>query len=207
MSTNSDQVKKELQNIEIAIELDRGKNIVEVAEMFGVKIPFVKAIAEKTASLDLKTKTAKIRRFSEAEREVLVGRIESGESLEDIAAEAGVTGSTLRRWCKQCGVNVPRRLEQISLAEQKEIRELLEEQDLREIVRAYNISRDATEELREPAHSHLNAESLSYLFELLRELPSASSKKLCGIAKGAGLDIPESAVSSYRKRLQSLKII
>ena len=87
MSTNSDQVKKELQNIEIAIELDRGKNIVEVAEMFEVKIPFVKAIAEKTASSDLKTKTAKIRRFSESEREVLVGRIESGESLEEIAAE------------------------------------------------------------------------------------------------------------------------
>ena len=41
----------------------------------------------------------------------------------------------------------------------------------------------------------------------IRELPSTSSKKLCGIAKGAGLDIPESAVSSYRKRLQSLKII
>ena len=207
MSSNSDQIKKELQNIEIAIELDRGKNTVEVAEMFGVKIPFVKAIAEKTASLDLKTKTAKIRRFSEAEREILVGRIESGESLEDIAAEAGVTGSTLRRWCKQCGVNIPRRLEQIGHAEQKELRKLLEERDLREIARAYNISRDATEELREPAHSHLNAESLSYLFELLREMPNASSKKLCGIAKGAGLDIPESAVSSYRKRLQSLKII
>ena len=78
---------------------------------------------------------------------------------------------------------------------------------MQEIVQTYNISRDATEELREPAHSHLNAESLSYLFELLRELPSASSKKLCGIAKGVGLKIPESAVSSYRKRLQSLKII
>ena len=207
MSTNCDQVKKELRNIEIAIELDRGKNIVEVAEMFGVKIPFVKAIAEKTASLDLKTKTAKIRRFSVAEREVLVGRIESGESLEDIAAEAGVTESTLRRWCKQRGVNVPRRLEQISIAEQKEIRELLEEQDWQEIARAYKISRDATEELREPAHSQLNAETLSYLFELLRELPTASSRKLCGVAKGAGLDIPESAVSSYRKRLQLLKII
>ena len=207
MSTNSDQVKKELQNIEIAIELDRGKNIIEVAEMFGVKIKFVKSIAEKTASLDQKTKMAKIRRFSEAERGILVERIESGESLEDIAEEAGVTRSTLRRWCKQCGVNVPRRLEQISLAEQKEIRELLEEQDFREIARTYNISLNTTEELREPAHSHLNVESLSYLFELLRERPSASSKKLCKIAKDAGMDIPESAVSSYRKRLQSLKII
>ena len=207
MTINSDQVKKELQNIEIAIELDRGKNIVEVAEMFGVKMSIVKAIAKKTASLDLQTTTAKSMRFSEAERKVLVGRIESGESLEDIAAEAGATESTLRRWCNQLGVNVPRRLEQISIAEQKEIRELLEEHDWQEIARAYKISRDATEELREPAHSQLNAETISYLFELLRELPSASSKQLCGIAKGAGLHIPESAVSSYRERLQSLKII
>ena len=83
----------------------------------------------------------------------------------------------------------------------------MEDRDWQEIARTYKISREATEELREPAHSQLNAETLCYLFELLRELPSASSKKLCGIAKGAGLDIPESAVSSYRKRLQSLKII
>jgi len=207
MFTKFDKVKKELLNIEIAIELDQGNSIVEVAEKFGVKISTVKTINKKIASLDLKTKTTKNRRFSKAEREVLVRRIESGEPLEDISAEAGVTESTLRRWSKQRGVNVPRKLEQISHVEQKEIRELLEVHDWQEIARAYNISRDAIEELKEPAHSQLNTETLSYLFELLRELPNDSSKKICGIAKYAGLDIPESAVSSFRKRLQSLKII
>ena len=85
--------------------------------------------------------------------------------------------------------------------------ELLEEQVWQDIAQAYNVSRDAIEELKEPAHRQLDTETLSYLFELLRERPAAASKKLCGIAKEAGLDIPENAVSSYRKRLKSLNII
>jgi transposase len=61
--------------------------------------------------------------------------------------------------------------------------------------------------LKEPLHSMLDAETLSYLFELLRERPRASDKILCGIAKEAGLEIPESAVGSYRKRLKILDLI
>ena len=113
----------------------------------------------------------------------------------------------MRRWCKLRGITPPRILEQISLAEQREIRELLEEQVWQDIAQAYNVSRDAIEELKEPAHRQLDTETLSYLFELLREQPAAGSKKLCGIAKEAGLDIPENAVSSYRRRLKSLNII
>lgn len=207
MSTNSDQVKEELLNIEIAVELDQGQSAVEVAEKFGITIAVVKTIAKKTGSLETKTTKIKNRRFSAAEREVLVERIAAGAALDDIAAEAGITENTLRRWSKELGVTVPRKLEQISLAEQREIRELLEEQDWQEIAHAYNISRDVIEELKEPVHSKLDAESLSYLFELLRERPRASLKNLSGIAKEAGLDIPESAVSSYRKRLKLLEII
>ncbi len=207
MSPNSDQVKEELLNIEIAVELDQGQSAVEVAEKFGITIAVVKTIAKKTGSLETKTTKIKNRRFSAAEREVLVERIAAGAPLDDIAAEAGITENTLRRWSKELGVTVPRKLEQISLAEQREIRELLEEQDWQEIAHAYNISRDVIEELKEPVHSKLDAESLSYLFELLRERPRASLKNLSGIAKEAGLDIPESAVSSYRKRLKLLEII
>ena len=207
MSPNSDQVKEELLNIEIAVELDQGQSAVEVAEKFGITIAVVKTIAKKTGSLETKTTKIKNRRFSAAEREVLVERIAAGAALDDIAAEAGITENTLRRWSKELGVTVPRKLEQISLAEQREIRELLEEQDWQEIAYAYNISRDVIKELKEPVHSKLDAESLSYLFELLRERPRASLKNLSGIAKEAGLDIPESAVSSYRKRLKLLEII
>jgi len=207
MSVTSEKFKEELLNIEIAIELDRGKSIPEIAEKFAVKLAVVKAVAKKTGFTEQKITKTKNRRFSQAERGVLVERIANGEAFEDIAAEAGITASTLRRWCKQLEVTVPRRIEQISLAEQREIRELLEEQDWREIAFAYNISLDVIEELKEPEHRQLNTETLSYLFELLRERPRASSKILCGIAKEAGLDIPDSAVNSYRKRLKLLGII
>jgi hypothetical protein len=53
----------------------------------------------------------------------------------------------------------------------------------------------------------LDTETLSYLFELLRERPRASDKILCGIAKEAGLEIPESAVGSYRKRLKKMDLL
>ncbi len=207
MSVTSEKFKEELLNIEIAIELDSGKSIPEIAEKFAVKLAVVKAVAKKTGFTEQKITKTKNRRLSQAERGVLVERIANGEAFEDIAAEAGITASTLRRWCKQLEVTVPRRIEQISLAEQRKIRELLEEQDWREIAFAYNISLDVIEELKEPEHRQLNTETLSYLFELLRERPRASSKILCGIAKEAGLDIPDSAVNSYRKRLKLLGII
>ena len=89
----------------------------------------------------------------------------------------------------------------------KEARELLEEQDPQEITQAYNISRNAVEELQEPLHSMLDTETLSYLFELLRERPRASDKILCGIAKEAGLEIPVTAVGSYKKRLKMMDLI
>ena len=207
MGSSPDQIKEDLLHIEIAVELDQGKSANEVAEKFGIKLKVVKAIAKIIEADQLQTKTVKSKRFSEGEREILVGRIEAGETLEDIGGEAGVTENTLRRWCKLRGITPPRILEQISLVEQQEIRELLEEQVWQDIAQAYNVSRDAIEELKEPVHRQLDTETLSYLFELLREQPTAAAKKLCGIAKEAGLDIPENAVSSYRKRLKSLNII
>ena len=61
MSPNSDQVKEELLNIEIAVELDQGQSAVEVAEKFGITIAVVKTIAKKTGSLE--TKTTKIKNY------------------------------------------------------------------------------------------------------------------------------------------------
>ena len=66
---------------------------------------------------------------------------------------------------------------------------------------------DTIEEIAEPPHRSLDNESLSFLFEILREQPLASANKLCGTASEAGLIIPESAVISYRKRLKRLRII
>jgi transposase len=207
MTASASQLQTELLQIELAIELDQGKSVSEVAELFGVTIAVVNLVAKKSGSAEPNIRKIKTRRFSEAEKTILVERIATGEALEDIAAEAGISEITIRRLCKKLGVSVPRNIGQISLAEQREIRELLEEQDPQEIAQAYNISQDAVEELQEPLHSMLDAETLSYLFELLRERPHASDKKLCGIAKEVGLEIPESAVGSYKKRLKILDLI
>ena len=207
MSTSNQKFNQELINIQVAIELDKGKNISELAEKFDLKISVVKAVAKELASDNQQKKTAKSPRFTNSERTLMLGRIEAGESVLDICSDAGVTEKTLRRWCNQRGVKVPRRLDQISLVEKGEIRELLNDNNWREIALAYNTSIDAIEKIAEPPHRNLDSESLSFLFEILREQPLASPKKLCVTASEAGLTIPKRAVISYRKRLKLLGII
>ena len=207
MAASTDQLQTELMQIEVAIELDHGKSVSEVAEKFGVTSAFVNAVAEKSRSAEPNIRRIKTRRFSEVEQKVLLERISTGEALEDIAAEAGISVITIRRWCKNNGVSVPRNIGQVSLAEQREIKELLEDQTPQEIAQAYNIRLDIVEGLLEPLHCMLDTETLSYLFELLRELPRASDKILSRIAKEAGIEISEGAVSSYRKRLKILDLI
>ena len=136
MAASTSQLQTELLQIEIAIELDQGKSISEVAKIFGVTIAVVKSVAKKSGSVEPNISKIKTRRFSESEQTVVVERIANGEALEDIAVEAGITIITIRRWCKKSGVSVPRNIRQVSLAEQREIRELLEEQDPREIALA-----------------------------------------------------------------------
>ena len=184
MSTSTHKLSHELINIQIAIELDKGKTIAEVAEKFDLKISTVKAVSRELLGDKQQKKAVKKRRFSDS--------------------EAGLTEKTLRRWCKQRGVIVPRRLNQISLVERREVMELLNENNWRDIAHAYNISIDEIEEIATPPHSNLDIESLGFLFEILREQPHSSAKKLSVKAGEVGLSIPESAVSSYRKRLKLL---
>ena len=134
MSTSTKIINHELINIQVAIELDKGKNIAELAENFGLKISAVKAVASELTTDNQKKKTAKNPRFTDSERELLVGRIEAGESVEDICSAAGVTEKTLRRWCNQSRVTVPRRFDQISLVEKGEIGELHNDNNWQEIV-------------------------------------------------------------------------
>ena len=207
MTTSIKKIDHELINIQVAIELDKGKNIVEVAEKFGLKISVVKSVARKFLAVNQQKTTKKSPRFTDSERELLVARVGGGESIEDICSNAGVTEKTLRRWCKKRGVTVPRKLDQISLVEKEEIRELLNDNNWREIAQAYNASIDAIEVIAEPPHRNLDIESLGFLFEILREQPLASAKQICGTASKAGLVIPEISVNSYRKRLKLLGII
>ncbi len=201
MSKTKQKISHELINIQVAIELDKGKKIAEVAEKFDLGINAVKAIARELLAEKQPKKAVKSRRFSDSERELLVGRVGAGESIKDICSDASITEKTLRRWCKQRGVTVPRRLNQISMVEREEVMELLNENNWRDIAHAYNISKDEIEEIATPPHSNLDIECLGFLFEILREQPHASAKKLSKKAGEVGLSIPESAVSSYRERL------
>jgi len=199
---------EELQNIEIAIELDRGKKISEVAGKFNVSNTFVKAIAKKFVSDEIRiSKTRSRRKYSEAEQQVLVERVQNGDSLEEILVEVDVAESTLRKWCKIHGVKIPRKLESITNSECSEIREMLQINDWREIAKIYNVTRETIEELKKPAHSQLDLETLSYLFELIREKPKRSVKSLSRIMKEAGFDIKEIEVCSYKRRLKLLNQI
>ena len=121
MSKSTQKLSHELINIQVAIELDKGKKIAEVAEKFDLKISAVKAVASELLEEKQQKKVVKSHRFSVSEIELLVGRIGAGESIKNICSEAGITEKTLRRWCKQRGVTVPRRLDQISLVEKEEI--------------------------------------------------------------------------------------
>ncbi len=204
MSKSTQNNIHELITIQVAIELDKGKKFHEVAEKFGLNISAVKSIYKKLVPDKKQKKSIKSPRFTHSERELLVRRIETGESIEDICSEAGVTEKTLKRWCKLSGVTVPRRIDQISIVEKREIIELLNENNWREIANAYNTSINTIEEISLPPHRKLDTESLSFLFEILREQPFSSAKKISQIASETGLSIPENAIISYRNRLKLL---
>ena len=59
MSTSTQKINHELINIQVAIELDKGKKIAEVAEKFGLKISAVKAVARELASENKQKKECK----------------------------------------------------------------------------------------------------------------------------------------------------
>ena len=59
MSTSTQKINHELINIQVAIELDKGKKIAEVAKIFGLKISAVKAVARELASENQKKKECK----------------------------------------------------------------------------------------------------------------------------------------------------
>ena len=207
MSKSNQKINHDLIKIQVAIELDKGHKITEVAEKFGLKISTVKSVARKFLTMNPTKKTKRSPRFTDLEKQLLVDRIEKGESIKGICYDSGVTEETLRRWCKKRKIKVPRILEQISLKEKEEIRELLDENNWKEISLAYNTSIDTIEKIAEPPHLNLDSQNLSYLYEILREQPLASDKKLSMTARQAGITIPESAVKSYRIRLKKLGII
>ena len=198
---------EDLLQIQIAIELDRGRKVAEIASEFHVPEKKVRNIARNAGLLESKKSTSARKRLSEEEKEVLLGRIEAGEYPEELASRVGIKTSTLLRWCKVKGIEVPRRLEQLSQKERKEIREMLEEYSWKEVAQAYRLSLEALEILKEPAYRKLDSSVLAFLFELFKENPKISDSKVLEIASQLGIEVTKEEVESYRKRLRDMKRI
>ena len=198
---------EDLLQIQIAIELDRGRKVAEIASEFHVPEKKVRNIARNAGLLESKKSTSARKRLSEEEKEVLLGRIEAGEDPEELASGVGIKTSTLLRWCKVKGIEVPRRLEQLSQKERKEIREMLEEYSWKEVARAYRLSLEALEILKEPAYRKLDSSVLAFLFELFKENPKISDSKVLESAGQLGIEVTKEEVESYRKRLRDMKRI
>ncbi len=198
---------EDLLQIQIAIELDRGRKVAEIASEFQVPEKKVLNIARNAGLLESKKSSSARKRLSEEEKEVLLGRIEAGEDPEELASGVGIKTSTLLRWCKVKGIEVPRRLEQLSQKERKEIREMLEEYSWKEVARSYRLSLEALEALKEPAYRKLDSSVLAFLFELFKENPKISDSKVLESASQLGIEVTKEEVESYRKRLRDMKRI
>ena len=198
---------EDLLQIQIAIELDRGRKVAEIASEFHVPEKKVRNIARNAGLLESKKSTSARKHLSEEEKEVLLGRIEAGEDPEELASGVGIKTSTLLRWCKVKGIEIPRRLEQLSQKERKEIREMLEEYSWKEVAQAYRLSLEALEALKEPAYRKLDSSVLAFLFELFKENPKISDSKVLESASQLGIEVTKEEVESYRKRLRDMKRI
>ena len=198
---------EDLLQIQIAIELDRGRKVAEIASEFHVPEKKVRNIARNAGLLESKKSSSARKRLSEEEKEVLLGRIEAGEDPEELASGVGIKTSTLLRWCKVKGIEIPRRLEQLSQKECKEIREMLEEYSWKEVAQAYRLSLEALEALKEPAYRKLDSSVLAFLFELFKENPKISDSKVLESASQLGIEVTKEEVESYRKRLRDMKRI
>ena len=198
---------EDLLQIQIAIELDRGRKVAEIASKFHVPEKKVRNIARNAGLVESKKSSSARKRLSEEEKEVLLGRIEAGEDPEELASGVGIKTSTLLRWCKVKGIEVPRRLEQLSQKERKEIREMLEEYSWKEVAQAYRLSLEALEALKEPAYRKLDSSVLAFLFELFKENPKISDSKVLESASQLGIEVTKEEVESYRKRLRDMKRI
>ena len=198
---------EDLLQIQIAIELDRGRKVAEIASEFHVPEKKVRNIARNAGLLESKKSTSARKLLSEEEKEVLLARIEAGEDPEELASGVGIKTSTLLRWCKVKGIEVPRRLEQLSQKERKEIREMLEEYSWKEVAQAYRLSLEALEALKEPAYRKLDSSVLAFLFELFKENPKISDSKVLESASQLGIEVTKEEVESYRKRLRDMKRI
>ena len=198
----------EWQQIEIAIELDKGKSIRNVARQFKVSEGIVSKICTNlTTSFKKIPSTVTRKRIHPEEKEWLLQRIREGELLENLTEKNGVTLATLRRWCCQNNIPILRNWQQLSAKEKQEVEELLQDQSWEEIAHAYSLHPHACKDIHSSAYQKLEPAVIGFLFELLQERPRLSNLSIVSLAQQVGLSVNEKAVTAYRKRLKRLQDI
>ena len=196
---------EEYQTIEIAIELDKGRSLQEVAETFGISRGTVRKIAVAAGLLAPPTKKPSLKNKVQAEEvQQIVERIEEGQLVEEIALDFAVSAPAIRRLCQKNGVRIPRALHDLKRSELTEIRALLSTgEPMEEVARAYDVAHATLETLREE-YKQLDFLTLASLYETLMENPQATPKTIKGLAKKRGIELHEHLIDSYQARLKKL---
>jgi hypothetical protein len=198
---------EEFLQIQIAIELDQGREMSEIVSEFGVTLAQVRKIAKNAGLLKSGKQVSSRKRLSNDEKEFLMRRIEEGDDPEELAFSVGLKSSTLLGWCRIHGILVPRNFEQISMKERMEIRLMLEEYPWQEVAKAYRLNHEAIEELREPAYRKLDSSVLAFLYELFKENPKITASKVLESSITLDIEVNQEELESYRKRLIEMKRI
>ena len=200
---------EEYQHIEIVIELDKGHSIYAVAKQFGVSSHYIRKVAATVGlTASLKKKTTRKKRISDEDQQRILTRIMEGEGIESLALEFNVAVATIRQWCKKEGVILPRSLKDLSKKEWADFKEMLaNDEPLNEIARAFHLSFNAVELLLEDDYKQLKFETLGFLYETLLDYPHATPPVIKRLALKVGIELSESMILSYQKRLRRLEMI
>ncbi|MGK5093407.1 hypothetical protein WDW89_15530 [Deltaproteobacteria bacterium TL4] len=194
----------ELRNIEIAIELDKGRSLKDVAESFHVSTDYVRKLAIiaglATSVPRKKTRTP----LTPEEKEILFESILEGEDLELLAAQYEVSSQHIRSLCRQNNISIPRSYHQLNTEERQEIKALSEDHSTQEVAEAYHVTLSTVEKLAEAEYKRLNLRTLGILYEILSANPEASPRFLLKLAEQQELDVNLEDISSYQKRLRTL---
>jgi transposase len=194
----------DLQRIELLIELDKGIAPEELAQRSGVALRELQALARSlrseppAASAALqKQKT----RWKEAERALIVERVQQGAYLDAIAEEYDLRLSTLKTWCKKAGIRWQRRWQDLSKQERTEVQLLLEEgESWEELARAFHMHLAAEASVPPPPHTLLSVEERALLLEIFAANPKTSIAAAMQLGAEAGMSLVEERVASYKRR-------
>ena len=198
----------EWQRIEIAIEIDKGIPLEDLSTRFQISLKDLKALQAQIHSpqperIHLAKKTAKLR---EADKQLLLQRLRSGEAAEVLAEEHDLPLKTLKQWAQREGLEWRRSWYELSSTERKEIQALREEgEPWPEIAEAYRLHPESEERMPPLPYQTLAAEELALLVEIFTAHPGTSIKAAQEYALRAGMELEEKAVASYKRRWMRLR--